>query len=302
MLTKAQQDYIDEIVARAGKPSAAVQLQIDRIRAAKTQDELTEIFARDADVVRPKIEAELLVAIMLTKQAEFNPSGKVKERDYREAKWWREAAEKGDAESQYHLGNSYENGFGVQRDEAEAVKWYRKAAEQGNADAQSYLGFMYQFGRGVTTDIDEARKWYQKAADQGDEAAKEQLQLTKNKKRDGQSEQKQPQPLATKARQDHRIQKKRFITLKRCVIGGIWASVICSIGNGMDSSRSWFFTVPITGLPWLIFKISDNETRGERMDTAEAIGLLIVGALLSLFSALPVLIAFAFLKNVFASH
>lgn len=60
MLTKAQQAYVDEIVARAGKPNAALQLQIDRIRAAKTQDDLTEIFLRDANVVRPKIEAELL--------------------------------------------------------------------------------------------------------------------------------------------------------------------------------------------------------------------------------------------------
>jgi hypothetical protein len=74
MLTKAQKAYFDEVVARAGKPSAALQLQIDQLRAAKTEDELREIFFRDADVARPKIEAELLCAVMLAKQVELNPS------------------------------------------------------------------------------------------------------------------------------------------------------------------------------------------------------------------------------------
>ena len=159
---------------------------------------------------------------------------------------------------------------------------------------------MYQFGQGVAEDIDEARKWYQLAADQRDEGSIE--QLAKIKKRDEQSEQKQSPPLAVKPRQDQNIQKKSFITFKRCLISGIAACIVCYIGREMDSSRSWFITVPITGLPWLIFKISDNEETGERMDPGEAIGILLMGALLSLFSALPVLIAFAFLKNVFASH
>jgi TPR repeat protein len=34
------------------------------------------------------------------------------------------------------------------RDAAEAVRWFRKAAEQGNADAQINLGLMYESGRG----------------------------------------------------------------------------------------------------------------------------------------------------------
>ena len=37
----------------------------------------------------------------------------------------------------------YDEGQGVPQDYAEAVKWYRMAADQGNADAQSNLGFMY---------------------------------------------------------------------------------------------------------------------------------------------------------------
>jgi CheY-like chemotaxis protein len=69
--TKAQQDYYNEVVARAGIPSAEAQRQIDKIRGAKTQSELKEIVSLDATVIRPTTEAELLVAVMLAKQAEL---------------------------------------------------------------------------------------------------------------------------------------------------------------------------------------------------------------------------------------
>jgi TPR repeat protein len=37
-------------------------------------------------------------------------------------------------------------------DYTEAAKWYRKAAEQGDARAQANLGVLYQFGWGVPQD------------------------------------------------------------------------------------------------------------------------------------------------------
>jgi hypothetical protein len=43
------------------------------------------------------------------------------------------------------------------------VKWYRLAAEQGNAPAQDSLGAMYEQGRGVPQDHTEAVKWHEKA-------------------------------------------------------------------------------------------------------------------------------------------
>ncbi len=45
---------------------------------------------------------------------------------------------------------------------AEAVKWFRLAAEQGNANAQQNFGFMYLEGRGVPQDFVEAMKWFAK--------------------------------------------------------------------------------------------------------------------------------------------
>ena len=61
------------------------------------------------------------------------------------------------------------------------MKWYRKAAEQGNADGQFNLGACYRDGTGVGKDEAEAVKWYSKAADQCIPEAKERLEeLNKN--------------------------------------------------------------------------------------------------------------------------
>ena len=96
-----------------------------------------------------------------------------KEKNYCEAvKWWKEAAEQGEAKAQGKLGYCYANGEGVGKDLTEAAKWYKKAAEQGYAKAQSDLGGCYFIGLGVERDIDEAIKWWEKAAEQGDHVAK----------------------------------------------------------------------------------------------------------------------------------
>jgi len=98
------------------------------------------------------------------------------QRDAAEAvKWYRKAAEQGNAAAQTNLGVMYEEGLGIGKNYAEAVKWYRKGAMQGNAGGQNNLGTMYQKGRGVSQDDDEAVKWFRKAAEQGDTVAKKTL-------------------------------------------------------------------------------------------------------------------------------
>jgi len=56
----------------------------------------------------------------------------------------------------------------VAKDAAEAVKWYRKAAEQGDAGAESNLGLCYYEGEGVGKDPFQAVNWLRKASQQGD--------------------------------------------------------------------------------------------------------------------------------------
>ena len=57
--------------------------------------------------------------------------------------------------------------FYIQGDYASALRWYRLAADQGQAEAQFSLGRMYELGRGVPQEDAEAVQWYRLAADQG---------------------------------------------------------------------------------------------------------------------------------------
>ena len=66
----------------------------------------------------------------------------------------------------------YANGEGVPEDDAEAVKWYRLAADQGDAGAQNSLGYMYANGEGVLKDDVTAYGWFNIAATNGYENAK----------------------------------------------------------------------------------------------------------------------------------
>jgi TPR repeat protein len=86
--------------------------------------------------------------------------------DYAKAlRWYRKAADQGDAKAQGGLGTMYAKGRGAPRDYAEALRWYRKAADQGDATAQGNLGTMYAYGYGVPRDYAEALRWYRNAAD-----------------------------------------------------------------------------------------------------------------------------------------
>ena len=67
-------------------------------------------------------------------------------------KWFRLAADQGDAPAQLNLGTIYANGEGVPQDYPEALKRYRLAADQGLPYAQFNLGNMYNDGRGVPQD------------------------------------------------------------------------------------------------------------------------------------------------------
>jgi TPR repeat protein len=95
--------------------------------------------------------------------------------DYAQAAlWYRKAAEQGDADAQFDLGDLYDTGRGVLRDYTQAALWYRKAAEQGDADAQDALGDLYNTGRGVPRDYAEAYFWYDLAAAGEQDASDEQ--------------------------------------------------------------------------------------------------------------------------------
>lgn len=49
-----------------------------------------------------------------------------------------------------------------------AFRWFRRAAEAGNAEAQRRLAQLYERGLGTNVDRNAALSWYRLAADQGD--------------------------------------------------------------------------------------------------------------------------------------
>ena len=63
--------------------------------------------------------------------------------------WYEKAAEQGDAEAQYNLGNMYYHGHGVDVNHKKAVEWFKKAAEQGHRRAQIVLRTIQQTDVGV---------------------------------------------------------------------------------------------------------------------------------------------------------
>lgn len=87
------------------------------------------------------------------------------------AKWIIPAAEGGDAEARFILGQLYERGEGLNQSYKKAAKWYKRAAEQGIAKAQFCLGQMYEYGVGVPQNNMKAVNWYRLAAEEGIAAA-----------------------------------------------------------------------------------------------------------------------------------
>jgi TPR repeat protein len=68
--------------------------------------------------------------------------------------------------AQAALGQAYEKGNGVPRNDDQAFKWYHMAAEQGDAEAENNVGVMCRMGEGVGRNKEEAVAWFRKAAHQ----------------------------------------------------------------------------------------------------------------------------------------
>lgn len=103
--------------------------------------------------------AQVLLADILD-QAEMNEEA---------VSYYRKAAEQGNADGEYGLGNMYANGEGVKRDLMEARKWILRAAEKNHPRAINTLAQAYM-GGGLGLDDtarngEQARHWIMRAAD-----------------------------------------------------------------------------------------------------------------------------------------
>ena len=72
-------------------------------------------------------------------------------------------AELNDAECQYRVAWSYEQGIGVQQDPTKAFEWYLKAAHNKHYQATFNLAWCYENAFGCVQEKKEAAKWYKVA-------------------------------------------------------------------------------------------------------------------------------------------
>ena len=75
------------------------------------------------------------------------------------------------------IGLFYYNGWGVQKNESEALKWFERAANHGNECGMYNSGFLYREGRGTELDYYKALYWFQKASESGHTEAPNQIGL-----------------------------------------------------------------------------------------------------------------------------
>lgn len=91
-----------------------------------------------------------------------------KEQNYKKVyEFYKNSAEQGNSEAQYHLGDIYYKGQGVTQDYKKAKEWYEKSAVQGSPKAQYNLGLMYEQGHGVRQNYYLALEYFGDSCDNG---------------------------------------------------------------------------------------------------------------------------------------
>ena len=81
--------------------------------------------------------------------------------------WYRKAVAQNYPQSVCYLAKFYAEGIaGVERDTDEAIRLWKKAAELGDKEAKFILGNTYYYGTYVEQDREEAIRWYRKSAQQ----------------------------------------------------------------------------------------------------------------------------------------
>src|SRR3954471_12580094 len=79
---------------------------------------------------------------------------------------YKKAAKTGDANSMFHVGVCYSVGYGVAKDEKEALEWCVKAAKVGSLDAKTYLAENCEIGE-IPVSAEMAFTWYHAVAKTG---------------------------------------------------------------------------------------------------------------------------------------
>lgn len=141
-----------------------------RMRHAEAINAHAELLLRGEGITRNVALAEerfQTAADLGSNAAYLNYARQLEQRDPRAAqRWYRAAAERGYPPAQRIYGEILlTEGFGIYR--SDGIDWLRKAADQGDADAAYRLGQMYGTGQHVDRDEEQARKYFTAARNLG---------------------------------------------------------------------------------------------------------------------------------------
>ncbi len=91
-----------------------------------------------------------------------------------------------------------------------------------------------------------------------------------------------------------------LFTFKRCAIAGVWSAVVIVVARSLiEDAVGSLLMIPLIGLPWLFFELSDKERKKETMAAGEAVTLILGGAFISAFCALPWVFVAGILMKMF---
>ena len=135
-------------------------------------DNLISVFDQDRALIYLKRAAEHGNADAQYELGDCYNYGEGTEKDSEKAfEWYLKAAKQGHSDAQYELGECYRFGFGTEENPEKAFEWCMKAAKQDNSNAQYEVGLCYKTGYGTEENPEEAFKWFIKAAEQDDSDA-----------------------------------------------------------------------------------------------------------------------------------
>lgn len=122
-------------------------------------------------------DAALALAMLFDPETEFadaerdsdRPRDQERSRHYYDsaARLFRDAAEQGDGDALFKLGQCYQCGWGVPADDDEALACYRRAFQAGNAVAANELFLLHASRHSPYFDPDQARYYYRAAKNAG---------------------------------------------------------------------------------------------------------------------------------------
>ncbi|EEF63472.1 tetratricopeptide repeat protein [Pedosphaera parvula] len=126
---------------------------------------------------------------MFAQVQQLHPPGMLRQQTQRQlrficARYWYDTQSQ-DPVAMCQLGMAYEHGWGVKQIFQDAKRWYRNAANAGNAEAMCRLAAMYSNETGATVHTEKAHQWYhnqsmewyRKSADLGNKEAKQWLSI-----------------------------------------------------------------------------------------------------------------------------